>query len=178
MVVIKEYTEVFSLSASENCTACAGHETLYHELDVFIDANSQRPGVLIEVLHKAQELFGYLSPEVQSYIAKKLNVPESTVYGVVTFYHYFTMEPRGQNQIKVCLGTACYVKGSESVMNRLKEELKVATDEVTPDGKFSIHEVRCLGACSMAPVVLIGEKDFYGRVTPDEVPKILKKYRG
>jgi len=88
------------------------------------------------------------------------------------------MKPRGQNQIKVCLGTACYVKGADKVLDRLKEDLKVDVEEVTQDGRFSIHEVRCLGACSMAPVVLIGEKDFFGRVTPDEVPKILKKYRG
>jgi len=166
------------LSATENCTECARHETLYQELDAFIEQNRQRPGVLIEVLHKAQSLFGFLPSEVQSFIAKRLEIPESTVYGVVTFYHYFTMNPRGQNQIKVCLGTACYVKGADRVLDRLKEELKVDVEEVTPDGRFSIHEVRCLGACSMAPVVLIGEKDFFGRVTPDEVPKILKKYRG
>ncbi len=166
------------MSATENCTECARHETLYQELDAFIEQNRQRPGVLIEVLHKAQSLFGFLPSEVQSFIAKRLEIPESTVYGVVTFYHYFTMNPRGQNQIKVCLGTACYVKGADRVLDRLKEELKVDVEEVTPDGRFSIHEVRCLGACSMAPVVLIGEKDFFGRVTPDEVPKILKKYRG
>ena len=169
--------EVFSLSL-EQCTACARHETLYQELDAFIEKNRHRPGALIEVLHKAQSLFGFLPAEVQAFIAKQLGIPESTVFGVVTFYHYFTMKPRGQNQVKVCLGTACYVKGADRVLERLKEELKVGIEEVTQDGRFSIHEVRCLGACSMAPVVLIGEKDFFGRVTPDEVPKILKKYRG
>ena len=169
--------EVFSLSLKQ-CTACARHETLYQELDAFIEKNRHRPGALIEVLHKAQSLFGFLPAEVQAFIAKQLGIPESTVFGVVTFYHYFTMKPRGQNQVKVCLGTACYVKGADRVLERLKEELKVGIEEVTQDGRFSIHEVRCLGACSMAPVVLIGEKDFFGRVTPDEVPKILKKYRG
>lgn len=166
------------MSSSASCGLCASHENLYQELDTFIEENIQRPGVLIEVLHKAQELFGYLPPEIQSYIAMKVKVPESTVYGVVTFYHFFTMKPRGKTQIRICMGTACYVKGAERIMSRLKEELKVDLDEVTPDGKFSVHEVRCLGACSMAPVILFGEKDYFGRVTPDEVPKILKKYRG
>jgi NADH-quinone oxidoreductase subunit E len=111
-------------------------------------------------------------------VAERLNLPESQVYGVVTFYNFFTMKPRGKHQIKICLGTACYVKGAEKVLDRFKEELKVDMEEITEDGNFSLHGVRCLGACSMAPVVLIGEKDFYGKVTANEIPKILKKYRG
>lgn len=165
------------MSAGEAKTVCPDHASLYEELDSFILKVKDEPGVLIEVLHKAQELFGYLPEEVQAHVAEKLNIPASQVFGVVTFYNFFTMKPRGKNQIKICLGTACYVKGADKVLSRIKEELGVDMEEVTKDGMFSLHGVRCLGACSMAPVVLIGEKDFYGRVTPDEVPKIIKKYK-
>ncbi len=166
------------MPANDTNTICAEEKELYKSLDTFIEEVRDKPGVLIEVLHKGQELFGYLPVEVQEHIAKSLDLPSSQVYGVVTFYNFFTMKPRGQNQVKVCMGTACYVKGADRVLDRFKEELGVEMDEVSEDGLFSIHGVRCLGACSMAPVVLIGEKDFYGRVTPDEIPKIIKKYRG
>jgi NADH-quinone oxidoreductase subunit E len=166
------------VSASESKAVCANHEELYKSLDAFIEETKEESGILIEVLHKAQELFGYLPPEVQEHVAAKMDLPVSQVYGVVTFYNLFTMKPSGKNQIKVCLGTACYVKGADRVLDRFKEELGVEMEEVTADGNFSIHGVRCLGACSMAPVVLVGEKDFYGKVTADEVPKIIKKYRG
>lgn len=110
-------------------------------------------------------------------MAEKLNLPVSEVYGVVTFYNHFSTKPKGKNEIKVCLGTACYVKGADRVMDRMLEELGVQLEEVTPDGLFSVHAVRCLGACSMAPVVLVGEKDFYGKVTPDMVTKIISAYK-
>ncbi len=152
-------------------------DSRFKELDEYIDGVKEKRGMLIGVLHKAQEIFGYLPKEVQSHIAKKLGVPESTVYGVVTFYSFFTMEPRGKYQIKVCMGTACYVKGGNKLLERLREELGVEGSEPTKDGLFSVHEVRCLGACSMAPVVLVGERDFYGRVTPDKIPHILNSYR-
>ncbi|MDI3472220.1 MAG: NADH-quinone oxidoreductase subunit [Thermotogaceae bacterium] len=155
---------------------CEQHEKLYAELDKFIEEIHADGSALIEVLHKAQQLFGHLPVEVQEYIAEKLNIPVSKVFGVVTFYSFFTMKPRGKHQIKVCLGTACYVKGADRLMDRFKEELGVEEDGVTKDGLFSLHGVRCLGACSMAPVVMIGENDFYGRVTPDEVPKIIRNY--
>ncbi|OAA31174.1 NADH dehydrogenase [Kosmotoga arenicorallina S304] len=158
-------------------TKCEGHEMLYAELDKYINSVKDQPGVLINVLHRAQELFGYLSEETQQYVAEKLNLPLSQVYGVVTFYNFFSTKPKGKHQVKVCLGTACYVKGADRVLERLKEELGVELDEPTKDGNFSIHAVRCLGACSMAPVVLVGERDFYGKVTPDEVSKIINKYK-
>ncbi|MDN5324471.1 MAG: NADH-quinone oxidoreductase subunit [Thermosipho sp. (in: thermotogales)] len=156
---------------------CEKHIELYKELDKYIENLKGKKGILINVLHKAQELFGWLPSEVQEYIAEKLNVSPSTVYGVVTFYNFFSTKPKGKNQVKICLGTACYVKGADRVMERFLSELGVSEGEVTKDGKFSVHGVRCLGACSMAPVVLIGEKDFYGKVTPDMVPKIIKKYK-
>ncbi len=149
----------------------------YEELDEYIESIKAKRGMLIGVLHKAQEIFGYIPQEVQHHIAEKLGVSESTVYGVVTFYSFFTMKPRGKYQIKVCMGTACYVKGGNQLLERLREELKVQGEEPTADGLFSIHEVRCLGACSMAPVLLIGERDFHGRVTPDMIPQILDSYR-
>ncbi len=160
------------------CVAvCEQHKELYEELDAYIEKVKDKPGMLIGVLHKAQELFGWLPQEVQEHIAEKLNVPVSEVYGVVTFYNFFSTKPKGRYQIKVCLGTACYVKGGDRVMERFLEELGVKAEEVTEDGLFSVHPVRCLGACSMAPVVLIGEKDFYGKVTPDMVSKIIAAYR-
>ncbi len=149
----------------------------FAELDEFIDTLPDKKGMLIGVLHRAQEIFGYLPAEVQHHVAEKLDIPESTVFGVVTFYSFFTMKPRGKYQIKVCLGTACYVKGGQKISDRVKEELGVTGDEPTSDGLFSVQEVRCLGACSMAPVMLIGERDFYGRLTPDKIPQIIESYR-
>ncbi len=149
----------------------------FSELDEFIDSLTDKRGMLIGVLHKAQEIFGYLPKEVQHHVAEKLQIPESNVFGVVTFYSFFTMKPRGKYQIKVCLGTACYVKGGQKISDRVKEELDVTGDEPTPDGLFSVQEVRCLGACSMAPVMLIGERDFYGRLTPDKVRQIIETYK-
>jgi len=157
---------------------CEKHVELYKELDAYIEELKGKKGILINVLHKAQELFGWLPQEVQDHVAKKLNIPPSVVYGVVTFYNFFSTKPKGKHQIKICLGTACYVKGADRVMERFLSELGVEESEVTKDGKFSVHGVRCLGACSMAPVVLVGEKDFYGKVTPDMVPGIIKKYKG
>ncbi len=158
-------------------TECPGCREKYNELEEFISGVKSEPGILINVLHKAQELFGYLSEETQQFVADKLEVPLSQVYGVVTFYNFFSTKPKGKNQIKVCLGTACYVKGADKVVQRLLDDLKVGMEEPTKDGLFSVHAVRCLGACSMAPVVLVGERDFYGRVTPDEASKIIEKYR-
>jgi len=130
---------------------------------------------LINVLHKAQGIFGYLPAEVQEIIAKELNVPVAKVYGVVTFYSFFTMQPKGLHPISICLGTACYVRGAEKVLDEFKRILNVKVGETTPDGKFSISCLRCVGACGLAPVVTIGEK-VYGRVSPDGVKDILKEY--
>jgi NADH-quinone oxidoreductase subunit E/NADP-reducing hydrogenase subunit HndA len=132
-------------------------------------------GELINVLHKTQAAFGYLPAEVQHVIARELNISEAKVYGVVTFYAFFTMKPKGKHKISVCMGTACYVRGAEKVVDELKEELNIEVGEVTPDGKFSIDCLRCVGACGLAPVMLIGEK-VYGRIDPKEVKGILESY--
>jgi NADH-quinone oxidoreductase subunit E/NADP-reducing hydrogenase subunit HndA len=132
-------------------------------------------GELINVLHKAQHLFGYLPAEVQEVIAKELNTSVAHVYGVVSFYSFFTMTPKGEHPISICMGTACYVRGAEKVLDEFKRILKVKVGETTDDGKFSLSCLRCVGACGLAPVVMVGEK-VYGRVAPDGVKDILDEY--
>jgi NADH-quinone oxidoreductase subunit E/NADP-reducing hydrogenase subunit HndA len=151
-------------------------EEMYQELEQFIDSMPSTKGELIRVLHKAQEIFGYLPDEVQKFVGKKLDVPTAKVFGVVSFYSYFTMIPKGENDIAICLGTACYVRGSEKILEALTKELGIGVGETTPDGKFSITGLRCIGACGLAPVITIGEK-VYGRITPDMVSGILDEYR-
>lgn len=136
---------------------------------------NNHPGELINVLHKAQTHFGYLPAEVQEIVSQELNVPVAKVYGVVTFYSFFTMIPKGQHPISICTGTACYVRGAEKVVDEFKRILNIKVGETTPDGKFSISCLRCVGACGLAPVVTVGEK-VYGRVSPDGVADILKEY--
>lgn len=132
-------------------------------------------GALIPVLHEAQEIYGYLPIEVQTMIAEGLDVPLSKVYGVVTFYAQFSLYPKGKYNIAVCLGTACYVKGSGDIINKFKEILKIDVGECTPDGKFSLEATRCIGACGLAPVLTVNDEVF-GRLTVDDVEDILAKY--
>ncbi|MFO8000160.1 MAG: NAD(P)H-dependent oxidoreductase subunit E [Marinilabilia sp.] len=133
------------------------------------------PGELINVLHGAQELFGYLPAEVQEIVADEMNVSVAHVYGVVTFYSFFSMLPKGKHPISICMGTACYVRGGEKILDEFKRLLDVKVGETTPDGKFSLSCLRCVGACGLAPVVTIGER-VYGRVSPDEIRGILEEY--
>lgn len=137
----------------------------------------EQAGALIPVLHKAQEIYGYLPIEVQTMIADGLNVPLAEVYGVVTFYTQFSLNPKGEYKIGVCLGTACYVKGSGDILEKIKEIIGIDVDGCTPDGKFSLEATRCIGACGLAPVFTVNE-DVYGRITPDDVAGILAKYQG
>ena len=134
-----------------------------------------KPGELINVLHKAQGTFGYLPAEVQEIIADELNVAVAKVYGVVTFYSFFTMIPKGKHPISICTGTACYVRGAEKVLDEFKRRLEIQVGETTVDGKYSLSCLRCVGACGLAPVVLVGEKVF-GRVSPDGVADILAEF--
>ena len=133
------------------------------------------PQELINVLHACQEHFGYLPAEVQEVVSEHLNVPVAKIYGVVTFYSFFTMTPRGKNPISICMGTACYVRGAEKVLDEFRKELGIKVGETTADNKFSLSSLRCVGACGLAPVVLVGDKT-YGRVAPDDVKGILKEY--
>lgn len=133
-------------------------------------------GELINVLHQTQQAFGYLPAEVQEVIAHSLNISTARVYGVVTFYSYFTMIPKGRFPISICTGTACYVRGAEKVLEEFKRQLGIAVGETSADGKFSLSCLRCVGACGLAPVILVGEK-VYGRVSPDGVKAIIEAYK-
>jgi NADP-reducing hydrogenase subunit HndA len=140
-----------------------------------IAKHKESRGALIPVLHEAQEIYGYLPIEVQTMIAEGLDVPLSKVYGVVTFYAQFSLYPKGKYNIAVCLGTACYVKGSGDIIEKFKQRLGIEVGECTPDGKFSIEATRCIGACGLAPVLTVND-DVYGRLTVDDVDDILAKY--
>jgi NADH-quinone oxidoreductase E subunit len=150
-------------------------KTAWDELNEVIEAHRGQESALIEVLHKAQEIMGYLPRDVQEAIAEGLHVPLNKVYGVVSFYHHFSVEPKGKYQVAVCNGTACYVKGAPAVISGLEEALGIKAGETTEDGKFSLAAVRCLGACSLAPVMTINQKA-YGLVDADKAREILKQY--
>ncbi len=151
-------------------------QKLFDELEQYIDSLPSKKGELIRVLHRAQEIFGYLPAEVQQFIGKKLGVSTAKVFGVVSFYSYFTMLPKGEHPISICLGTACYVRGAEKIRDEFCKQLDLEEGKTSADGKFSIDALRCVGACGLAPVVLVGEK-VYGRVKPEDVKKIIKEYR-
>jgi len=148
---------------------------MFLKIDAIIERYKEKPGSLIPVLQQAQEVCGYLPPAVQRYVARGLNMSPSVVYGVATFYSFFTLVPRGKHVIRVCLGTACYVKRSEEILDKIKDELDLEVGEVTRDKRYSLEAVRCLGACGLAPVVVIGQ-DTYGDVAATKVMDIVKKY--
>mgnify|MGYP003273341627 CR=1 FL=1 len=145
------------------------------KLQELIERLKEQKGALMPILQGAQEIYGYLPIEVQKMIADGLNIPLEEVYGVSTFYSQFSLNPKGQYKISVCLGTACYVKGSGDVFSRLCTALGIQGGECTPDGKFSLEACRCIGACGLAPVMTIND-EVYGRLVPDDIPTILAKY--
>ena len=157
------------------CHSLRAHDDRYQKLADIIAQYAGQPGALIPVLHQAQEVFGYLPNDVQVLIAEGLNVPLSEIDGVITFYSLFTAQPRGKYKVGVCLGTACYVKGSALVLEELKKQLDIDINETSGDGLFTLEVTRCVGACGLAPVMTIGD-DVYGRLTPEDVPGILDKY--
>lgn len=146
------------------------------KLDAVIAEHKSQEGALMPVLQKAQDIYGYLPVEVQKHIATALDIPYSEVFGVVTFYSQFQLNPKGSNPVAVCLGTACYVKGSGIIMDKLEEMLGIKNGEITPDLNFSLDATRCIGACGLAPVMTIGE-DVYGRLEPSMLKDILAKYQ-
>ena len=146
------------------------------QLKEVIAKHKDDPGAVMPVLQEAQEIYGYLPIEVQQMIAEGLDVPIDEVYGVATFYSQFALSPKGKYNISVCLGTACYVKGSGDVLNRLSQELGIEAEECTMDGNFSLTACRCIGACGLAPVMTVND-DVYGRLVADDVPSILAKYK-
>lgn len=146
------------------------------KLNEVIAAHKGEKGALMPVMQQAQEIYGYLPIEVQSMIAKGMDVPVEEVYGISTFYSQFALTPKGKYKISVCLGTACYVKGSQGIVDRISQILGIESDECTPDGKFSLEVCRCIGACGLAPVITINE-DVYGRLEAKDVDAILEKYK-
>lgn len=159
------------MSDNNNRLACEVAE----QVKAICKRHANQPGELINILHEAQHLLGYLPEEMQRIIARQLEIPVSKVYGVVTFYTFFTMTPKGRHPISVCMGTACYVRGSEKLLEEFKRVLGIDVGETTPDGKFSLDCLRCVGACGLAPVVMIGEK-VYGRLQPVDVKRILEEF--
>ena len=148
----------------------------YVALQAVIDELKNEQGALMPIMQKAQDIFGYLPEDVQNIIAKGLDIPVSDVYGVATFYAQFNLEPKGKYIISVCLGTACYVKGAQLVLDELEKVLGVPAGSTTPDGLFTLNATRCLGACGLAPVIMVND-DVYGRLTPDQVAGVIEKYR-
>lgn len=145
------------------------------ELREFIASEKNKPGAMMPVLQKAQEIYGYLPIEVQTIVADMLGLSLSEVYGVVTFYTQFSLNPKGEHRISVCLGTACYVKGADKILKALEEKLEIKVGECTRDGVFSLDSCRCVGACGLAPVMMVDD-DVYGRMTVDQIDGILQKY--
>ena len=164
---------------------CSKGQTLplehYEQLDAFVETlrvdpdDERRKATLIQTLHRAQHIFGYLPDEVQRHVAGLYNISHAEVSGVISFYSYFTTEPKGDVKINVCMGTACYVNGADKVLAEFERILHIHTGEITPDGHFSIESVRCVGACGLAPVVTINDK-VYGKVKPENVQDILENY--
>jgi len=147
----------------------------WRQVDEIIEDYVSKPGALIPVLEEIQDVTGYLPESVQRRVSKGLGVPLSHVYGVVTFYSYFTMKPRGKHEIKVCLGTACHVRGGQKVLEKIEEKLKIIPGNCTDDRLFSLDLVRCIGACGVAPVMVVG-KDIHKQVKPSKLDAILHKY--
>ncbi|HUE98358.1 MAG TPA: NAD(P)H-dependent oxidoreductase subunit E [Anaerolineales bacterium] len=143
-------------------------------IDQVIAENKERPGSVILVLNEVQGRIGHVSPAMQAYIARGLNVPSGQVHGVVTFYSFFKTQPRGKNTIKFCLGTACYVAGVPQLVEKAKQMLNIELGQTTPDGQITLEECRCVGACSQAPVIVVNE-EVQGRLRPNKFPQILKK---
>ncbi|MDD2401705.1 MAG: NADH-quinone oxidoreductase subunit NuoE [Clostridia bacterium] len=151
-------------------------ENKFNLIDHIIESYKDQKGSLIPILHQIQKLLGYLPEDVQAYVAKKLEIPLSEVYGVVTFYTLFTTQQKGKYNINICLGTACYVKGSGKILSEFEKQLKIKVGETTEDGMFTLDACRCLGACGLAPVLVVNDK-VHGRLTVDNVASIIEKYR-
>lgn len=163
---------------TKGCCQCNGTQVdpRVAELEQVIEEYRGMEGALIMILHKAQEIYGYLPEDVQRTVAKALDIPLTDVYGVATFYSYFSLTPRGKYRIAVCMGTACYVRGAGELLSAFERELGVKSGETTEDMSFTLQASRCIGACGLAPVLTVNE-DVYGSVTADKVGEILKKYR-
>ena len=156
---------------------CEEQVLMQQKLDKVIEDHKDMQGALIPVLHEAQSIYGYLPYEVMKRIAEGLQIPVAKVYGVATFYSQFSLEKKGKYRINVCMGTACYVKGSGDILNKFRERLGIEVGECTDDGLFSLESCRCIGACGLAPVITIND-EVYGRLTEKDIDAIFDKYEG
>ncbi|MDF2865259.1 MAG: NADH-quinone oxidoreductase, subunit [Clostridia bacterium] len=159
------------MSHCDGCTGCTVDDKVVKIAKKFKDVD----GGIMSALHEVQDEYGYISESVQKYLSKELSVPMSDIYGIITFYSRFSLVPKGKYNVQVCMGTACYVKGAEDVLKEFKDELKIDVGQVTEDGKFSLESVRCIGACGLAPAIVVNS-EVYGKMSPDKVKEILSKY--
>ena len=150
-------------------------EEMWNQIDAVINENRSKPGSIITVLRECQNIAGYLPKELMHFISREMNIPGSTVFGVATFYSLFLLKPKGRHTIKMCLGTACYVKGIQEVLNRIGNSFKLEAGGTTPDRRFSLELIRCLGACGLAPVMVVGQ-DVHGDISADKVIDVLEQY--
>ena len=155
------------------CNGCENHKD--EKMEKILSKYTTDKSNLIQILNEVQEAYGYIPKDSQFAISEYLDMPMAEIYGVITFYSRFTLKPKGQYNVAVCLGTACFVKGSEKILDRLKEKLKIDVGETTPDGKFSIEATRCIGACGLAPVFTVND-EVYGKATPELLDKVIDEY--
>jgi NADH:ubiquinone oxidoreductase subunit E len=158
-----------------NGSGAGAGSRIYNEIRKYISESEGQAGALIRVLQKSQILIGYLPTQVIKAISYEMKVPLSEVYGIVSFYHFFSLHPKGKYVIQVCMGTSCYVKGGQAILDALKKEMNLLPDHITPDGRFSLEVVRCLGACGLSPVMAVGT-DIHGRVKASKISEILSAY--
>lgn len=163
------------MNAKESQCQCKDEKHKFSDIANIIDLYKDKEGNLIQILHIAQKIYGYLSLELQEYIAQALNLPLSEVSGVVTFYSFFSTQPRGEHTIRVCLGTACYVRGGKKIIEALEKQLNVEVGGTTEDGKFTFEVARCIGACGLAPAMMIDDV-VYKQVNPNKLNSILSQY--
>ena len=159
----------------KHCEGCNGSK-IDDKLEKIGQKYKNNPSSIIEALHEVQDTYGYISTTAQKYLSETVNVPMSEIYGIITFYSRFSLKPKGKYNIQVCMGTACYVKGSEKILNTFKEKLGISEGQTTEDGLFSLESIRCIGACGLAPAIVVNN-EVYGRFTPDKVEEIIEKYK-
>lgn len=164
------------MSCQCQCQGSAEKEERFRLIDRIVKRYQGQEGALIPILHQSQEAIGYLPEDVQAYVAEQLDIPLSEVYGVVSFYSLFNTEPKGKYKVSICLGTACYVRGAGQILQEFEKELKVKVGQTTEDGLFTLEACRCLGACGLAPVLMIND-NVHGRLVPGDVTTIINKYK-
>lgn len=160
----------------EKCCECGTNIDKHVNTKEIINKHNSEKGALIPILHEIQDTYGYLPKEDLEVVSEETGIPMTEIYGVATFYSFFSLEPKGKHVIRVCLGTACYVKGAQKIIDRISEVLDVEIGKITKDGKFTLESCRCLGACGLAPVMVIDDK-VYGRLVPEDVDDILEEYK-